>query len=134
MIQQYLMTKIGRHWWKKDKLLLFHPEMFSAQFFWGNVFLRRAIKRCKKIQILKLSRVTFYMNSESMPQRKFCLPDKILQQWTEILDSHFGVLSNCARKTYRHGSVNTSFIWYCKCSILLWFSHKYQGPAHHLQV
>ena len=34
------------------KLLLFHPEMISAQFLWGNVFLKEEllINRCKKFK------------------------------------------------------------------------------------
>ena len=39
-------------------LLLFHPEMISAQFLWGNVFLREELyyKQMQKIQILKFLR------------------------------------------------------------------------------
>ena len=45
------------------KWLLFHPEMISTLFLWGNGFLRGELrKKIQKIQILKFLRVPSIQN------------------------------------------------------------------------
>ena len=49
------------------KLLLFHPEMISAQFLWGNVFLREELQTDAKKSNFEIFESAIYLKSGSMP-------------------------------------------------------------------
>ena len=54
-----------------QKLLLFHPEIISAQFLWENVFLSGELFIDVKNSNFKILESALYMKSVSMPLRKF---------------------------------------------------------------
>ena len=50
-----------------EKMLLFHPEMISAQFLWGNVFFRKDLLTDVKKSNFKIFASALYLKSGSMP-------------------------------------------------------------------
>ena len=50
-----------------EKLLLFHPEIISAHFLWGNVFLREDLLTDVKNSNFKIFESPLYLKSGSMP-------------------------------------------------------------------
>ena len=50
-----------------EKLLLFHPEMISAHFLWGNVFLREDLLTDVRKLNFKFFESALYLKSGSMP-------------------------------------------------------------------
>ena len=57
------------HWWLYEKVALFHTEMISAQFLWGNMLLRGELQYRADIFESAL-----YMKSGSMPLIYFNIP------------------------------------------------------------